>query len=407
MNRKASTPVDWVVGAVFFIFLVAFTFYYANYIMFPRQPYEVVLRNAGSNVAEKVAENVTWVVKKVPVVITSNSSANWPMDVFFRLPPSAYPSTISLLDNKGVDYPYLYQGDRLYWTAPLYAGKNAYYILYSEEVNLSENIYPAEILVSGTRVNNSMVSANYVATGQDSMIFGGTELFYGSGMTLGTSLAPAITNNSVFATANYSNGVSATIYRNISKVLVDSGSSFDAELKLSASLTDFYTGGTNYSFGASNYTGISDFVDAYNTSGLAIIGSAMNLYVSDMGAYRKIMIYNISRFEIYAHNGSYTNALAEANGYASPPQFIIGVPQSLRGVSEARLSQFNIPAQEAFKAGVDITGVGFHVLFNETEDYNAIPHDRGVLVINHQIYVLGRFGVLERSYLGVAVWITK
>lgn len=403
--KKASTPVDWAIGAVLFIFIVAVTFYYAAYVVNPKQPYETVLRNAGNDVAEKIAANVTWTLKRLPAAIFSGGSLSRQMQVSFRLPDEAYAGTVLVSDSIGNPHAYIFEDDVLLWSADLPDAKTIYYIYYSEDVNLTEYAYGTDVSVSGTTINNSVISTKFSATGMTSMMFDSMEFFNSSGMELGTSAAPLIINNTVYAEANYSNGVSLKIYSRIPKVEVYSDHSMNVTISLTKNFTNFYAGGSVYSFPAGSYDGITDFVDAYNASGLAVIGNSINFSVSDTGLCREIKMYDVSVFEIFAHSGNYTSAAAERNAYFSPPSYVLGIPEHLKGVSTQLFSEMSSTSQDALKEGMDISGVGFQVLFNETENYASIPHDRGVLVVKHPVYVLSRFAGIERSYLGVAVWL--
>lgn len=407
MPKKASTPVDWAIGAVLFVFLVAVTFYYASYLMGSKQPYETVLRNAGTDVAEKIESNVTWTIKRLPVAVFSGGSIDRQVQVYFRLPDGAYESTLFVADSAGNPVARIFEDHTILWSAELPSAKTIYYIHYSEDINMAEYAYDTDISVLNTTINNSAISTNFSAAGQVSMIFEGMEFFDGSGMEIETLAAPLITNNTVYAEANYSNGVSLKIYSRIPKVEVYSNHSINVTISLSTGFTEFYAGGSVYTFPAGSYGGITDFVDIYNTSGLAVIGDAINFSVSGAGLYREIKMYNVSAFEIFAHNGNYTNATAERDAYFSPLSYLIGTPEDIKGVSAQLFSDMASVSQSALKESLGLSGISFQVLFNETENYASIPRDRGVLIVKHPISVLNRFGVAEKSYLGVAVWSGK
>ena len=404
MPKKASTPVDWAIGAVLFVFLVAVTFYYASYLMGSKQPYETVLRNAGTDVAEKIESNVTWTIKRLPVAVFSGGSIDRQVQVYFRLPDEAYESTLFVVDSAGNPVARIFEDDTILWSAELPDAKTIYNIYYSEDINLTEYAYDTDVSVLNTTINNSAISTNFSATGQVSMIFDGMEFFDGSGMEIETLAAPLITNNTVYAEVNYSSGVSLKIYSRIQKVEVYSDHLINVTISLSTDFTEFYAGGSVYSFPAGSYNGITDFVDVYNTSGLAVIGDSINFSVSGAGLYREIKLYNVSAFEIYAHNGNYTNAVAEKNAYFSSLSYVIGIPEDIKGVSAQLFSDMASVSQSALKESMGLSGISFQVLFNETENYASIPRDRSVLVVKHPISVLNRFGVAETSYLGVAIW---
>ncbi len=408
MPKKASTPVDWAIGAVIFVFLVAATFYYANSIMGAKQPYETVLRNAGTDVAEKIEANVTWTIKRLPVAVFSGGSISRQVQVYFRLPDEAYASTLFVADSTGNPVARVFEDNNILWSAELPDAKTIYYIHYSEDINLAEYVYDTDISVLDTTINNSVMSTNFSATGQASMTFEGMEFFDGSGMELETVAVPLINNNSVYAEANYSSGVSLKIYSRIPKVEVYSNHSINVTISLSTDFTHFYAGGSVYSFPAGSYDGITDFVDVYNTSGLAVIGDSINFSVSSAGLYREIKLYNVSAFEIYAHSGNYTNATAEKDAYFSSLSYLIGIPEDIKGVSTQLFSDMSLSiSQDALKESMGLSGIGFQVLFNETENYASIPRDRGVLVVKHPISVLNRLGDTESTYFGVAVWSGK
>lgn len=261
-------------------------------------------------------------------------------------------------------------------------------------------------MLNPLRVRNSAIDAIFSKAGIANITYGGSSML-GNGTYLLTSSTPVIGLYPTIAIITYPEGVYLKVYSNLSKIMVYSNHSFNPVLYLRPDFTNFYNGTANtFSGSGQQFNSIQNMTDVYSASnGVAVIGRNLNVSVYNT-SYKEIRLYNVTDFEIYLHSGDYTSAINERNIYLNPAPVIFGVPQELRGVSWERFQAMSALSQDALKAGMDISGVGFQVLFNETENYADIPDDRGVLIVKHPVSVLDRFGGVERTYLGVAVWKT-
>lgn len=147
MHRKAASPVDWAVGSVFFITLVAFTFYYAFYLSNPTQPYEAVLRNAGTDVAEKLNDNVTWSVYRSPIIINSEYSGATNLEMQFQPDPETDINSIAVLDANRAKIPMSFLNNTVIWVANLSIGKNIFYLTYTKNTALSAYEYDTDLSI--------------------------------------------------------------------------------------------------------------------------------------------------------------------------------------------------------------------------------------------------------------------
>jgi len=116
-------------------------------------------------------------------------------------------------------------------------------------------------------------------------------------------------------------------------------------------------------------------------------------------------MFNVTHFELYAHYGNYSLALAEKNAYQNTPKFMLGITDEISGVSTDLFSSLSAISQDDLKEVFGVAGIGFQIIFNNTENYTT--PNKNVFVINRPVPVLDRFGNVRESNISVAVWMEK
>ena len=403
---KAMVTPDMVIALVIFLSMVSVAFYYMNYLSKTKQPFDATLQTQGYEIAKSISENISWTIYKSRIIITSDNSSYSSFEQYFRPPSETDLNSIDLLDANSKEIPSGFFGNTLIWTTNISKGKNTFFIVYSKNTSLSANTYQTGINASGLWLNNSKINVSFSSSGISNIIFGGSDIL-GNGIDFGTSSAP---QNNVLATRakiNYTEGVSAAIYSNISKIIVRSNASFSPIIYLSPGFTNYYNGTENaFSSGGQQFNSILNFTDIYSASrGIAFIGNGLNISVSNT-TYKEVHLYNTTEFEIYMHQGDYTNALVERDIYLDAPKTIISIPFEITGISISKLDALKALPYSGLR-----NSFGKSSRFNLTiEDAAAsigekIPSDRNVFVISYPISVLGRLGNVTGTTFNVAVWL--
>lgn len=404
-QRKAVVTVDMAVGMVIFLSMITLAFYYITYLSAPKQPFDIILKDRGITIAEALRENASWTVFLSPIRIDSPASVAWNNELVFWPDSSVDTNSVAVLDANMTAMPSAFSDNSVIWVSNISAGKNIFYLTYTKSTALPTISYSTDLNSSGLSANNSAMKALFDSTGIASINFSGAELL-GGGIDLGTSGTPENTAYAVRAKINYSDGVSAVIYSNLSKIVISSNHTINPILYLSAGFTDYYNGTANaFSSSGEQFNSILNFTDIYSSSsGAAVIGRNMNISVRN-ATYREIRIYNTTEFEIYLHAGNYAEAIPERDVYLNMQPAILGLPQEVKGVSLAGLAALaSVPysdLRDKFGAGSN-----FNVTLNGfgTSIGKKIPADRNVFVVEQPAAVLGRLGNISEAYFNVAVW---
>ncbi len=406
-SRAGTITIDMAVAAVIFVSMIFISFYYMSYISKPKQPLGEILQVQGLSIAEKLSNNVSWTVYKSPIITDSKNRSRASFEQYFRPDASIDGDSLAMLDSNSGEIPSSFSENTLIWTANISAAKNVFYIVYTKNTALPARTYTTDINASGLWVNNSLMNVLFSGSGISSINFGGTEIV-GNVINLGTSGSPQNYALATRAKMNYSNGISAKVYSNISKILIKSDNTFNPILNFSSAFTNYYDGSTHiFSGEGQQFNSILNFTDIYSeSSGVAIIGNTMNVSVLN-AEYREVRLYNVTEFEIYLHSGDYTNALIERDMYLSPPSVVIGIPAQIKGVSIDNLNALAAISYSTLKDAFS-GSTNFNLTLegvNAASVGKTIPSDRDVKVVRYPATILGRLGNTSDTYFASATWL--
>ena len=166
----------------------------------------------------------------------------------------------------------------------------------------------------------------------------------------------------------YPKNTTVTLFMNSSHIRVHTNAPDNFILHLNNYLTRFYVDGSSHLFNGSNgYSGITNYADLYNNSGISVIGKSINITITDTGATRDIYIYNETDFEIFLHTGSYANML-NASAIYPCPSILIGLPEEITGIREDKISELEALYYDELAQKLQINNLGVLVRI-ENPDY--------------------------------------
>ena len=337
LKKKGSSQIDWIMGFLFFIMIVLIFISYTTYISRTQQPYETPLKSQLIDLSKSIEEQITWTVYRVPLTIESAYTlTNYPLFIEYEINLKTKNSTY-IIDKTGnilsteVDM----DESKIYWTSNIHEGKNTFYLFYITDSGLNEsaNTTKNDFITDNTTIANTYISTEFDNFSISSLIFNSIE-FIDGGILLNTTKKPLIINNTIKTTASYPKNTTARLFTNSTHIRIHTNAPDNFILHLNNYLTHFYVDGSTHLFNGSNeYSGITDYADLYNNTGISVIGKSMNITITDTGTTRDIYIFNETDFEIYLHTGSYANML-NASAIYPCPDILIGLPEEITGIRE-------------------------------------------------------------------------
>lgn len=360
-KRSGTSQIDWIMGFVFFIMIVSVSLYNLSYLSKPIQPYEAPLKSQLDDLKASIDKELTWTAYRIPLTVESTYVLeNYPLSIEQRINLQTKNSTF-ILDKYGniltteVDT----NNSKIFWTSDIDEGKNTFYLFYitNSSLNLSENITQNDFQIQGLKITNSQISAEFNSAGIVSLTFN-TREYIKNDIVLGTANSPLIINNSIRSFAKYPKNITVTTYTNNSRIHINSSTPTDFILHLDNYLTQFYVEGTAYTFnGTNNFTGTTDFTDLYNDTGISVIGTNLDMTINDTGTIRNIHISSATNFELYLHNGSYSNMLNESSVYPGL-KVLIGLPEKITGIKEEKISELEMLYYDKLTERLEIDNLG-------------------------------------------------
>jgi len=370
LKKKGSSQIDWIMGFLFFIMIVLIFISYATYISRTQQPYETPLKSQLIDISKSVEEQITWTAYRIPLTIDSAYTlTNYPLSIEYEINQKTKNSTY-ILDKTGnilsteVDI----DESKIYWTSNIHEGKNTFYLFYitDSELNESANTTKNDFITDNTTIANTHISTEFDNFSITLLIFNSIQ-FLNGGIILNTSNAPLIINNTIKTTATYPKNTTVRLFRNSTHIRIHTNAPDNFILHLNNYLTRFYVDGSSYIFnGSNNFSGIVDYADLYNNTGISVIGTDMNISINDTGATRDIHIFNETDFEIYLHTGSYANMLNQSATYPDP-NILIGLPEELSGIREDKISELEDLYYDELAQKLQINDLGVLVRIENPE----------------------------------------
>ncbi|MCK5474483.1 MAG: hypothetical protein KAI53_03690 [Candidatus Aenigmarchaeota archaeon] len=403
--KKGYFSIDMVVSLVIFLLIISISFYYLSYLSRPAEPITSTLKTASFDFAERIEENIRWSVYMMPIFIESDHDSKIVIEKKFYPESNIDLNSIIIEDENLSEINSSFEDNTIIFTPTIKTGKNNYYLVYTKNTALDAREYTTDLNAAGTWINNSLMNISFATTGISQTEFNGVSILQGIGTDFTTSSVPNLDLSAVRAKRAYDNGINVKIYNNNSKIIVTSNHTFSPIIYVTKAFTNYYNGSTN-SIASSGlqFNSIIDFIDVYGGGeGIAVIGNSLNVSFYN-NTYNEIRLYNVTEFEMYFHEGTYTNALLEKDMYLNPPDIILLMPEEVSGISLGSLLELgNVDyntIKDSFAKGLD-----FNITLYNTSIGIERPIDITVITIKYPVMIVDRFAKSNRTELDIAVMV--
>ena len=140
-KTKAIISADMAVAMVIFVLMLSVAFYYMSYLSKPKQPFEATLKAESLQISEKILDNITWTVYKLPVWVDSTVTGNASFELYFQPTPGIDINSIAIQDTNSIEIPSSFFDNTVVWVANVSSGKNMFYLSYLKNTALDAQIY--------------------------------------------------------------------------------------------------------------------------------------------------------------------------------------------------------------------------------------------------------------------------
>jgi len=147
-RKKAIVSADMAVAMVIFLLMLSVAFYYLSYLSKPKQPFEATLKSESLQISEKLMNNISWTVYKLPVWVDSTVTGNASFELYFQPGPGIDTNSIAIQNSDSVVIPSSYFNNTVVWVANVSSGKNMFYLTYLKNTNLDAQIYATGLVSS-------------------------------------------------------------------------------------------------------------------------------------------------------------------------------------------------------------------------------------------------------------------
>ncbi|MCK4967940.1 MAG: hypothetical protein KAS12_02700, partial [Candidatus Aenigmarchaeota archaeon] len=357
--KKAYFSIDMIASLVIFVTIISISFYYITYISKPKDPFVSVLKSSADELASSIEENVSWNIYRMPLIINSKNSSNISIEKKFYPDSTTDSNSIILVNENLIEINSDFFNNTIIFNSEVFASQNIYYLIYTKDTSLSKRSYSSNLKSSGIWVNNSLMNVSFSTSGITDINFNGVSIL-SNGTNLESSGIPIIELGATRAKKTYDNGIEVKIYDNNTRIVVVSNHSINPIIYVTKLFTNQYNGSVNsISTSGFQFNSIVNLLDIYDSNGIAVIGKNLNISLYN-NTYNEIRIYDTKEFEIYLHEGTYTNALLERDIVIDTPNATFLIPEKNTGISYDLLSDLNMTEYSALKNYFS-TGVNFNI----------------------------------------------
>lgn len=420
---------DDTISLVIFVMFFALSITYFSTI---NRPDRVELQALAGSMADKLLtpEYLEWNATKTAIFINASSAQNlYPVDMFVAFPSQTKSDSVRARyysTGKGVGFVYAnITTSEFVMLANLTAGKNIIEVFYSDTsaTPLAPN---SDLAANGLQFSNSDIEGEIASTGDVvsasyrngdnewllDRLFVGTTRYQASSYT--STLTPIMlrydfTNGSMTKTQKIY-AFNPIMRVNVSAADYTWVARFSTNINRTFANTDTSMNGT----GTTVFSGVADFVDMYTSpdrTGVAFSGKSMNASVYDGAAYRELNISNSTpaMYEIYYHQGSYTNAKPNNDLLLSPSTTQL-TTSSLTGIKSTKITDLNETGYAALKLRLG-SSKDFHIQVENASDGTLLldyglqpPGFTDVVVHRKTVNMLTADYEFQKMILRVKVW---
>ena len=400
--RKGYFSLDMVIGFVIFMLVFITALFYIGYILRPELNSNQI-NNAGLDFAKIIEDNMSWSVYMVPILITSQNTTRTTIETTFYPDNDIDLNSILVEDENQTEINSSFVNNTIIFNTKIDKGQNHFYLIYTKDTDLEQRIYSTDLSSTATEVTNNLINTTFASTGISQINFNGTDFLDSIGINLTTNATPTITTVPHRSEVTYSSGITAKIYSNSSKIIIESNHTFSPTIYIPKTFSDYYNGTTStITTSGLQFTGTIDLLDLYSTEGISIIGNNLEISLYN-NTYIEIRLTDVTDFEIYLHDGDYTGALLERDTYLNPPTPLLLIPETKTGISLDQLSTLNQTSYQDLKIQFS-KGTEFHVdIYNYTLGPDA-PTDTDVFGMKYPVSILDRFAKTDMTTIDILLW---
>ena len=400
--RKGYFSLDMVIGFVIFMLVFITALFYIGYILRPELNSNQI-NNAGLDFAKIIEDNMSWSVYMVPILITSHNTTQTTIETTFYPETDIDLNSTLVEDENQTEINSSFVNNTIIFNTAIDKGQNHFYLIYTKETDLEKRIYSTDISSTATEVTNNVINTTFASIGISQVKFNGTDFLDSIGINLTTDATPTITTVPHRSEVTYPSGIAAKIYSNSSKIIIESNHTFSPTIYIPKTFSNYYNGTADtITTSGLQFTGTIDFLDLYSTEGISIIGNNLDISLYN-NTYIEIRLTDVTDFEIYLHDGDYTDALLEKDTYLNPSTTLLLIPETKTGISLDQLSTLNQTSYQDLKIQFS-KGTEFHVdIYNYTLGTDA-PTDTDVFGMRYPVSILDRFAKTNMATIDILLW---
>ncbi|NOQ55395.1 MAG: hypothetical protein GQ477_01170 [Nanohaloarchaea archaeon] len=400
--RKGYFSLDMVIGFVIFLMVFTTAVFYIGMILRPGSNADQI-NNAGAEFARLIEKDMSWTVYLVPVFMTSQNTTQKPIEIPFHPEDNTDINSIIMGYENQTEINSSFVNNTIIFNAKINKGQNNFYLIYTKDTNLEKRIYSTDLTSTATEVKNTVINTTLASTGITQINFNGTDFLQGIGINLTTDELPTIIAVPHRAEIKYASGITAKIYSNSSKIIITSNHTFSPTIYLKKTYSNYYNTTTNtITTSGLQFTGAIDLLDVYSTDGISIIGNNLDISLYN-NTYIEIQLTDVTEFEIYLHNGDYTDALLEKDTYLNPPTTLLLIPETKTGINLGQLSTLNQTSYQDLKTQFS-KGTDFSVnIYNYSLGIEA-PTTTNVFGMKYPVSIIDRFAKVDNTTINILLW---
>lgn len=400
--RKGYFSLDMVIGFVIFIMVFTTAIFYIGVILRPGSNADQ-LNNAGIEFAKIIEKDMSWTVYMVPILLTSQNTTQTPLEIPFYPDDNTDTNSLIIEDKNQIEINSSFVNNTIIFNSEIDKGQNDFYLIYTKDTGLEKRIYSTDLISTATKVTNNLINTTFAPTGITQINFKTTDILSDIGINFTTTILPTITSVSHRTEITYPSGITAKIYSNSSKIIMTSNHTFSPTIYLPKTFSNYYNGTQNtITTSGLQFTETTDFLDLYSTEGIAIIGDNLNIALSN-NTYIEIQLTDVTDFEIYLHDGDYTNSLTEKDTYLTPPTTLLLLPETKTGISLDQLSTINQTSYQDLKTQFS-KGTDFSVnIYNYSLGTEA-PTTTDVFGMKYPVSIIDRFARIDNTTINILLW---
>lgn len=410
MSISASVAI----GMAIFVVTIGTAFLLVQGALYPSDMFGDEVGDAADRAGEQVRTEAWWTIQRAPISSSVDAAATGvPIDTRVPVPDTVDADTVAAVAG-GRSVPVQYNattGDTVF-VADRTAGPTRFDLTYTHDADLPPVSYNTSVDSDGTAVWNQVLNASFTDAGVTSLTYNGSPVLGGTA-DIGATAEPAITVDTVEATATYNSTVTDLYDRSQWLVLETTDTDTDWVFPFHDRYATLYADGQTYSLDQSGtiYANATDFIDLYDADdGVAVMGQDLFVNVSRESTDDPVDITvtlpdtDSTRLAVYPHDGDYTDARPH-NQVFQREALTVGIPEPVSGVSRAAVTDLAAEGYDTLRERLGIPRMQVNISVSGVASMGRPVTTTGdVAVIEQPVPVVDRFGNTSIHTLQIRVW---